>query len=94
MSEQQSDNVNRRGFLKALAATAGAAAVTGGGAAIWSQRSQLVGDGLQTAVSHSQTTTAQILPPVAGESEAAILRAQLAAAQAENARLQAALVAS
>jgi hypothetical protein len=92
MSEQQNENVNRRGFLKAIVVTAGAAAATGAGAALWNQQSSLVGERATAAVSH--TTSTQILPAVQGGTETAVLRTQLATTQAENARLQAALAAA
>jgi hypothetical protein len=92
MSDIENETVDRRGFLKAITATAAAASVTGVGAAILGQNMQ---KGAGTAISAvPQTSSAVIMPAAHGETELAALRAQLAAAQTENARLQAALAAS
>ncbi len=83
MSQENSETVNRRGFLKAAAVTAVAATTTGAGAAFLRKSNQSA-----TAI------TVPPAPPVAqtlvtGNEQIPELLAQLAAAQAENARLQA-----
>lgn len=92
MGETEQDHVDRRGFLKALVATGAAAAVTGTGAAILSKHSQQAGTSAVPLTTTS--TTAMIMPSVQDSADLAGLRAQLAVAQTENARLQAALAAS
>ena len=84
----ENETVNRRGFLKAAAA----ATVTGVGGVILGQKNSQNGSQNQ-----SIPTTAVSAPPISNHpstTEATTLQAQLAAAQAENARLQAALAAS
>jgi hypothetical protein len=77
MSDLENETVDRRGFLKAITATAAAASVTGVGAAILGQNMQ---KGAGTAISAvPQTSSAMIMPAVQGETEAATLRAQLVA---------------
>ncbi len=92
MGNLDDEMVDRRGFIKALAATGAAAAVTGVGIATWRGDQAPVGNLVATAV--PATSSANILPIAQEGLDAAGLRAQLAAAQAENARLQAALLAS
>jgi chromosome segregation ATPase len=92
MNEKRDENVDRRGFLKAMAATAAAATVTGVGAAMLGQNTQKATNTALSAV--PQTSSAAIMPATQNGPELAALRAQLAAAQTENARLQAALAAS
>lgn len=79
MSEKQGDEqINRRKFLKAAAVTAVAATATGGGAALLNSRKSTPG------------TVAQPLTAAIQKNEAeADLISQMAALQAENARLQA-----
>lgn len=92
LDEEMEEMVDRRGFIKALAATGAAAAVTGAGIATWQKNPQQIGNLAATAVPHTVSNT--ILPAASEGLDAAGLRAQLAAAQAENARLQASLVAA
>lgn len=84
--EMMDDNVSRRGFLKAVMATAAAATAVGAGAA-WLKGKE------QTTVQTAPFAAApQVINPVSydpsGNSD---LMAQLVSAQAENVRLQAAL---
>jgi hypothetical protein len=87
--EMIDENVSRRGFLKAVMATAAAATAVGAGAA-W-----LKGKEALTVQTIPVASAPRITNPVAydatGNSE---IMAQLIAAQAENVRLQAALDAS
>jgi hypothetical protein len=92
MSKVQDENVDRRGFLKAVAATAAAATVTGVGAAVLNQNSRNAASTPLTAV--PQTASSVMMPAAQSGTDLATLRAQLTVAQTENARLQAALAAS
>lgn len=84
--EMMDDNVSRRGFLKAVIATAAAATAVGAGAA-W-----LKGRGQTTVQTAPLAAAPQVINPVAYNPAAnSELMAQLVSAQAENVRLQAAL---
>lgn len=85
MADRTESEINRRGFLKAVALTAVAATATGGGAALFKQAQQAAAPVITTA-----PLTAVTISPTAS-SLATDHLAQLAAAQAEIVRLQAAL---
>lgn len=86
MAENRDPQLDRRGFLKAAALTAVAATATGGGAALFKQAQQ---------VANAPAVISSVAPAtVAAVSSPATLSvdfSQLAAAQAEIVRLQAAL---
>jgi hypothetical protein len=84
MSEKTIDtDFNRRGFLKAAVVTAAAATATGSAAGL------LIKEKGQAPVSLPKPVQIEPLPGVSGTSlEMTELRSQLAAAQAENSRLQ------
>jgi hypothetical protein len=88
MTEYQEKEVSRRGFLKVVAATAVVATATGAGAAVLKQ-AQPTGPTTITVASPPQMTAA--VSPVVGNTAVTDSFSQLAAVQAENMRLQAAL---
>ena len=90
-SQGSQENVDRRGFLKAVAATAAAAAGIGSGTAVLMRRAQkapvtLSVEGPPTLPAVSAAETAATASSEAGE-----LLSRLASAQAENMRLRAEL---
>ncbi|VAW32983.1 hypothetical protein MNBD_CHLOROFLEXI01-4186 [hydrothermal vent metagenome] len=92
MTQQDDPEVSRRKFLKVAALTAVAATATGAGAALYNQPLPTT-----PVVSSVSNTTGQIVPTAvtATDSTASTdLFTRLAAAQADNVRLQAALDAS
>lgn len=87
------DNLNRRGFIKALAVTAAAATTVGGGAALLSQNKR------QTVITPVvQQPSLPVMPPattlVEAQNQTSDLLAQLASAQADNMQLAAELAAA
>lgn len=100
MSNGRNDNderVSRRGFIKAAVATAALATATGAGAAILVNPEGI----LRKPATTARTVALSSLPPVTYQPAAAAIHtdspevlARLAAAQAENVRLQAALEAT
>jgi hypothetical protein len=90
MTQQQDDHeVSRRKFLKAAALTAVAATATGAGAALYNQSLPP-----QPVVSSVSNATGQTVTTAVNPTDSTDLFTRLAAAQAENVRLQAALDAS
>ncbi|HEX6384127.1 MAG TPA: hypothetical protein VF177_05605 [Anaerolineae bacterium] len=92
-NRRDEQNVSRRGFLKAAAATAMAATATGAGAAILNNKSQQPVLS-QPAVTYSVAPSPDFVPPTvpaATVDSSSDLLAQLAAVQGENVRLQEAL---
>jgi hypothetical protein len=94
---EKDEGISRRGFLKAAAATAALATATGAGAAVLVNPKGL----LPKSTATGQAATMSSLPPVTYQPAAAVIHtdspemlARLAAAQAENVRLQAALEAA
>lgn len=88
MAKMEPTEVNRRGFIKAAAVTAVAAAATGVGAATLSQAGRPAATTITTAPA---ATPGLVVPPIPAANPQAAAFSQLAAAQAENMRLQAAL---
>lgn len=88
MAEYPENEVSRRGFLKAAALTAVAATATGAGAAALRQASPPGPAAISVAAPPASTFT---LPPITPNTAAIDSFAQLAAVQADNMRLQAAL---
>jgi hypothetical protein len=85
--QEQDQTLDRRGFLKVVTVTALAATATGAGAALLTGQSTAVSP--QTAVLPPSAPIAPV--SAASQTQASELLAQLAASQAENMRLQAAL---
>jgi hypothetical protein len=91
---EKDEGLSRRGFIKAAVATAALATATGAGAAILVNPDVLLPKPAATA----KSVTVSSLPPVTYQPAAAVIQAdstemlaRLAATQAENVRLQAAL---
>lgn len=89
MTQEHPDNVNRRGFMKAVAATAVVAASAGAGAAYLTEPKQPVV--AAPPVAPVAPTTAPAAQVVVAQAELSAELADAAAIQAENIRLQAAL---
>jgi len=86
---RQAENMDRRAFLRALAATATAATALGGGAAVLVNRSKAAP--VTTTVISAPTPLPPVQAAIAATpagAETSDLLARLAAAQAENLRLQ------
>ena len=87
MTNQNEPQVSRRGFLKAITVTGAAAIAAGAGAAALKQKPEAPA----TITTAAATAPLAIATPVAATAPQDEILARLAAAQAENMRLQAAL---